>query len=77
MSELPELAQEGRHVLVVTDDEPEFAHVYGIGPAGDFEPLVDVHLTCGGANAFTVRVADGTFRHVCRDCALKAATKKG
>jgi len=75
-ADLPELKKAGTTALVVTDDEPEFGHVYGVALDGTYQPLVDVHLPCGDANSWTVRMGDGSLRHMCRTCTLKAATGK-
>lgn len=67
----------GRPVVIRTKDEPDWGHVWGIGPAGNFEPLVDFHIACGRGNALTVNLGSGITRHVCRACLVDAVLQEG
>lgn len=67
----------GRPVLIRTKEEPDWAHVWGLGAAGHFEPLVDFHLTCGRGDALTVNLGSGITRHLCRACLVDSAKQEG
>jgi hypothetical protein len=75
--EVEDAARVGKPCIVLTPDEPDWAHVWGPHPTGSFQPLVDFHLTCGRGDALTVNMGGGIVRHICRPCTVEAATKEG
>ncbi len=75
--QLADATAAGKPCVILTPDEPDWAHVWGVGPDGTFQPLVDFHLTCGRGDALTVNLGEGVVRHVCRACTVEAATKEG
>ena len=60
--------------LVAAPGEDGWAHAWTTTPDGIFQPVADVHLVCGGTSCFTQTQPDGSLRHVCRDCVVKAAS---
>lgn len=62
--------------LIPIEHEPGWAHVWATTPDGQYQPIADFHLDCGRAKAFTQVLPDGMTRHVCRACAIDAATGK-